>query len=117
MRETKNKVGMKSTTGKKTDAWKKSQRASQGQQNRKQVATPAKKTTPTQEPPATRNRTFCGGGWDNTGKFGTFINIQVDAEILSNIEPDQYGKINLTIAQRREPDEVSGKTLMVYVKE
>lgn len=118
------------TTKRKTDAWKKSQRASQGQQNRKAAPGKTKPTgnnrnqktrgndeDETEETPRRGNRHFVGGGWDNSGKYGTFLNLQLNLDKLNQCEVDNYGNIRLTVAQRREEDEVSGQSLMIYEKE
>lgn len=62
-------------------------------------------------------RSFVGGGWDNTGKYGTYVNLQINLDRLNEIEADKYGNVKLTVATRKEADEKSGQDLMVYVTE
>lgn len=64
-----------------------------------------------------REKFYVGGGWNNEGKYGIFINIQIDKEKLDEIEPDEYGNIKLTISERREADERSGQDVSVYFLE
>lgn len=95
------------------DKWKKGQAASKGaatRNNQKPAVKPA-----ANKPKSDRH--FVGGGWDNTGEYGTFVNVQLNLEKLNEIEPDQYGNIRLTIASRKTPDEKSGQDVMVYAKE
>ncbi len=72
-------------------------------------------TGKTKEEPKKTPRIFVGGGWDNTGKYGTFVNIQINLEKLAELEPDAYGNVRLTVATRKEADEKSKQDLMVYV--
>jgi len=109
MRETKNESKMSGT-----DKWKKSKNISTGKTTTKPAVKPVEKTEPVQQ---TSDRHFVGGGWDNTGKFGTFLTLQLNVEKLQEMEPDEYGQIKVTVAVRKTPDEKSKQTLMVYAKE
>lgn len=63
------------------------------------------------------DRTFVGGGWDNTGKYGFFGNIQINADAFNSLPVDSYGNVTLKVATRKKPDERSKKDLMVYHQE
>lgn len=75
------------------------------------------KAVPKEEPEQKNDRYFVGGGWDNSGEYGVFLNLQLSVEKLADLEPDEYGNIRLTVAQRKNPDEKSKQNLMVYEKE
>lgn len=94
---------------------------------RKQLAT-AKKAVQQREKEEARNgtnkpgkipvqRNFVGGGWDNSGEYGTFISLQLNKEKLMEIAEDKYGNIRLIVAARKNPDENSGQDVSVYEKQ
>lgn len=58
-----------------------------------------------------------GGGWDNSGKFGTFINLQLSLEDLKNCTVDSYGKVHITVSARKEADAKSKMDVKVYESE
>lgn len=59
-------------------------------------------------------RNYVGGGWDNSGKYGVFLTLQLNKEKIGELQEDKYGNIRVTVAKRKEKDERSGMELMVY---
>jgi len=74
----------------------------------KKDATPKKETK--------QDRTFVGGGWDNTNDYGVFLNLQLNKDKIGEMPEDEYGNIRLTVAARKEQDEKSGQDIMAYYK-
>lgn len=62
------------------------------------------------------NRHFVGGGWDNTGEYGFFGNLQINKDQFNELPADNYGNVKLTVATRKVADERSGMDLMVYAE-